>query len=236
MSETLAVPLQQVGRHSTPAPRPVSIDHRADAAFPVDGDDASDTDRLMQRVSCGDVGAFEEVVGRCWQRTFVFAQYLTHDSDVANDVAQETFARLWERRRKWDPSGSVQSWLFRTARNYIISEVRKEQVREKWVRRSSHEVVDRPPTPLEEVEVRDTLDEIGLAIAALTPRRREAFILFHVQGLSYRESAEVMSVRPQTVANYLQAALEDLRQALGHVWPLNDRSAASAGTIPDPPE
>ena len=57
------------------------------------------------------------------------------------------------------------------------------------------------------------------AIDALAPRRREAFTLFHLQNLSYREIAEIMEVQPQSVANHLQAALADLRVALGPVFP-----------------
>ncbi|HWV57975.1 MAG TPA: sigma-70 region 4 domain-containing protein, partial [Longimicrobiales bacterium] len=65
--------------------------------------------------------------------------------------------------------------------------------------------------------------ELRVAILAaaerLSPRRREAFTLVHIHGLSNREVAEIMDVRPQTVANYLQAAIADLRVALKPFFP-----------------
>jgi len=76
------------------------------------------------------------------------------------------------------------------------------------------------PSPLDDTEIREVRDAISRAIQALSPRRREAFILFHVRDLSCKEVAHIMDVRPQTVANYLQAALADLRKSLGQHFPV----------------
>ena len=201
-------------------------------------DEPSDIEvmRLMARVQRGDVHAFEEIVQRFWNRTFVFARYLTKDADEAFDVTQESFARLWERHADWRPSGSVRTWLLRTAQNCVISEYRRQKVRERWVQGRMAEEVQRPLSPLEETESRATMDEIHRAVTALSPRRREAFVLFHLQGLSYREAAEVMSVRPQTIANYLQAALDDLRVALGHISPFSGSKHAPEESTEREPE
>jgi len=175
--------------------------------------------RLVERVRDGDVQAFEDIVHRYWNGTFTFARYLSQDSDLADDVTQESFAKLWERRAELRPTGSVRSLLLRTVRNLVIDEHRKKKVREIWARERQRDQ-SRPATPLQEAETNDLLDQVDRAIMALSPRRRDAFILFHMQGLSYREAAEIMSVRPQTIANYVHAAIEELRVSLAKVWPL----------------
>lgn len=179
----------------------------------------SEATELMQRVGQGDVRAFERLVDRFWEPTVIYARHLTGDPEQAFDVAQEAFTRLWERRTRWVVSGSVRVWLLRTSRNLIISDQRKWKVRKLWATRGGETGARRPSTPLEDTETRELRAAIDRNVRALSPRRREAFTLFHLQGLSYQEVAEIMEVRPQTVANYLQAALADLRVSLAGFFP-----------------
>jgi RNA polymerase sigma-70 factor, ECF subfamily len=180
---------------------------------------SSDETELMARVRDGDRDAFEAVVDRYWSHILVYARSMTRDGDAAMDITQEAFLRLWQRREQWVQTGSVRIWLLRTVRNLTISEQRKWKVRNLWATRASAEGVTLPRTPLQDAETRELRQAINEAVEKLSPRRREAFTLFHLQGLSYREIAEIMEVREQTVANYLQAALADLRESLASFFP-----------------
>jgi RNA polymerase sigma-70 factor, ECF subfamily len=169
---------------------------------------------LMMQVRSGSAHAFEAIVARYWESTVRYAVHLAGDPDQARDVVQEAFTRLWQRRQDWESRGSVQVWLLRTTRNRIVGEVRRQSVRSRWAAGAGQEGLVCPPTPLQEMERTELREAIRLAIRQLSPRRREVFTLFQVQGLSYREIAEIMDIRPQTVANYLQAAVAELRLAL----------------------
>jgi RNA polymerase sigma-70 factor, ECF subfamily len=173
-----------------------------------------DEHAVMERVRDGDVTAFEFLVQHFWRELILYALSLTQDSDRAEDISQHAFARLWSSRRDWTRRGSVRVWLFRTARNEFVSRHRKRKVREAWASRPEARRPQPDPTPLVEAQRSELRTAIRRAVADLSPRRREAFTLVHIQGLSYREAAEVMAVRQQTVANYLQAAVADLRSAL----------------------
>jgi RNA polymerase sigma-70 factor (ECF subfamily) len=190
----------------------------------------------MCRVRDGDVAAFEEVVDKYWSRTLIYARHLCGDSDRAYDVAQETFSRLWATRESWTPTGSVRVWLLRTARNLVLGDQRKLKIRMKLASLVEQEY--RPVrTPLEETENLELRSAIARAIRKLPERRREAFTLFHVQGLSYREISGIMGVRPQTVMNYVQAGIADLRVMLAQHFPRGaDRSRSvelTASAAPD---
>jgi RNA polymerase sigma-70 factor, ECF subfamily len=175
--------------------------------------DELDAVELMERVRDGDVRAFEQLVERYWSRTLVYVRHLSRDADWAYEVTQEAFSRLWERRREWKAPGSVRVWLLRTARNIVISDQRKWQVRARRALEVAQEY--RPVrTPLEDAERMELRSAIQCALRKLSPRRREVFTLFHLHGLSYREISAIMGLRPQTAANYLQAALADLRKLL----------------------
>lgn len=174
---------------------------------------------LMRRVKTGDVHAFEAIVERYWGGAVAYAESLCADPDQAYDSAQEAFTRLWARRESWAITGSVRIWLLRTIRNLIISDQRKWKVRKLWSLRMATEKAVGPRTPLEITEQWELQYAIKLAVGNLPPRRREAFVLFHIHDLSYQEVATLMGVRPQTATNYVQAALIDLRTSLGKFLP-----------------
>lgn len=169
---------------------------------------------LMRRVKAGDHEAFGTVLGMYWHPLVLYAEALLGCLDSAYDAVQEAFVRLWEGRRKWQTSGSVRVWLFRTVRNVCISQQRKRSVRARWAAGVGGVSEPQPSTPLEETENAELRAAIENALGALPSRRREAFTLFYLRDLSYREVADVMGIREQTVANYLQAALAELRRAL----------------------
>src|SRR5690606_33799622 len=101
----------------------------------------------------------------------------------------------------------------------VISDRRKWKVRMAWALRAKGEAVPYSPSPLQEVEKAEIRTAIARSVAELSPRRREAFTLVHLQGLTYVEVAEIMEVSPRTVANHLMAALADLRASLAADFP-----------------
>jgi RNA polymerase sigma-70 factor, ECF subfamily len=173
----------------------------------------------MIQVRAGSAAAFEVIAERYWLSTARYAHHMVGDQDQAADIAQEAFVRLWQRRGEWEPAGSVRVWLFRTARNLAASDGRRKVVRMRWAEGGGREDAPRPDTPMQELERAELRAAIEGAVRSLPARRSEVFTLFHIENLSYREIAAIMEIRPQTVANYLQAALADLRRLLApHVF------------------
>jgi RNA polymerase sigma-70 factor, ECF subfamily len=176
--------------------------------------DAEVDRRLMARARWSDEDAFGKLVDLHWERTLRYAWHMTADRDRAYDIAQEVFARLWASRRDWEPTGSLPGWLLRTARNLVLSERRKRDVRARWRLLARGEAESSPRTPLQNAENGELRGAIAQAVEALSPRRREVFVLFHVQHLSYREIGEILDLSTRTIANHLRAAVGDLRTAL----------------------
>jgi RNA polymerase sigma-70 factor, ECF subfamily len=175
--------------------------------------------QLMARVSQGDVASFDVIVSRYWKPTFIYALHLAGDREKAADVAQEAFTRLWERRDSWRASGSVGGWLFRTARNLVISDRRKWRLHMRWSTSTTREEARRPRTPLQDTEATEVRVALQEAIETLPPRRREVFVLFHLQDLSHREIGEILGIRPQTVANHLHDAALEMRGLMKRFLP-----------------
>lgn len=211
--------LEPVARRPLAVAVPRSISLRVGGPHPPEHDGGgSDEAELMQRVRSGDSAAFERILHLHWRRVVLYARYLVRNRESAVDYAQEAFARLWRKKDEWEPTGSVRVWLLRTIRNLVISEQRRRDVRRRWALRADREEAYQF-TPLQDVERAELRAAMRHAIEQRSPRRREVFVLFHLQNLSYREIAALLNIRPQTVGNYLQAAVAQLRVALAAFHP-----------------
>lgn len=177
---------------------------------PNDGPEADDA--LIERLRAGDVGALDALLGGHWRGVVLFATAGLGDAEAAEDVAQETFIRLWRARRELSAE-RVRPFLYRVARNLVTDELRRRAVRARWAQRAPHEA-ELEPSPDQLLAERDRNAAVADAIHRLPPRRREALVLAFMNGLSYREVADAMGVSVSTVKNQISAALADLRLAL----------------------
>lgn len=176
-----------------------------------DLDGCSDQE-LMEAIVGDGSRALGVLLSRHWKPLVSFVFGFVGRRDVAEDVVQETFVRVWQRRGRWQATGSVRSFLYRIARNLALNENRASQTRARGGISLTTDRTDRDPAQL--LEEHDLRDAVEAAISALPERRREIFVLSRYHGLSYREIAETLDISPQTVANQLSAALATLRESL----------------------
>lgn len=172
-----------------------------------------DHGEVARRIRLGDVPAFDDFLKRNWKPLVGFLIPILGSVEDAQDVAQECFVRLWEQRSALRPDGSVRAYVYQIGRNLAINEVRSRALHRTLNERQSRNrtPVRTPGNELDSAELREVVEG---AIKALPERRREAFVLAHLQNLPHREIAEIMGISSQTVANQISAALADLREAL----------------------
>ena len=168
---------------------------------------------LFARLRADDTEALDLALKRHWVLVVDYIKRLTTSVDSAEDIAQRTFLQLWDRRAHWHAEGSVRALLCRVARNYAISEHRRQSADDRSA--AAFLELSEPTAPARDVveteQLRSTLDR---EISLLPARRREIVVLRCVHDLSYKEIAEVMNIAPQTVANQLSSALATLRVSL----------------------
>jgi len=172
---------------------------------------------LVLRIRKGDAGGLDVALKKYWTPLVQFVTTLGVDGDAAEDVVQQTFVRLWERREQLRLAGSLRGFLYRVARNLCFDKLRRSKARERAAERAKS--VSAIPSPYEQVAEGELTAIIEKAIDALPERGREVFRLVRYQGLSHREVAETLDLAPQTVANHLGMALADLRVLLAPYLP-----------------
>jgi RNA polymerase sigma-70 factor (ECF subfamily) len=160
-----------------------------------------------QRPDAGET--YERLFQLHWGPLVRYARGIVRSADGAEDIVQEAFLGLWQRREAIDPE-RVKAFLYRAVRNRSFNERRWSRVRDLWRDRQAGVATFAPPGDEEEAADRRVMD----AVATLPRRRREVFELARYHDMSYEQIADTLSISPQTVANHMSAALRDLRRAL----------------------
>lgn len=166
---------------------------------------------LARRLVGGDVEAFDEIYRLYFHPVFNNAVRITRDSAVAEDILQEVFITLWEKRATIDPEKSLGGWLFTLCYHRSINML-KQRLRESLLK-------NQLPTEAESEDevkfgVRWTILEN--ALSHLSPQRRRVFELCKLQGKSYEEAAAELHISKYTVKEYLSAALVSIREYSRH--------------------
>jgi RNA polymerase sigma-70 factor (ECF subfamily) len=169
---------------------------------------------LIRAAAAGDLGAFERLVRTYQEPVWRFLRRLLGDAGVAEDVAQETFLRVFRRLPTFSFEAKFSTWVFQIARNAGVDELRSRRRR---IRLAS---LAPPPTPA--VGMPETRAEIDAALASLPVDLREAVLLIEVLGLRYHEVARVLGVPEGTVKSRVFSARSRL-----HRWSTADEERAS---------
>jgi RNA polymerase sigma-70 factor, ECF subfamily len=179
---------------------------------------ARDEDRIaverdeIAAIAAGDSAAFERLVDREAPRLLRFAQGLLGGLDEAEDVVQDTLIRLWENAGRWTPDARIGTWLYRVCYNRAIDRLRR---RRNFVEDSVLEAVPDQTDAADVAIVRsETTLSVREAIERLPARQRTAVLLFHIQGHTQRDAAEVMSVSEAAFESMLSRARRQLRRWL----------------------
>lgn len=162
----------------------------------------------------GDSRAFGHFFDQYSQRLFFFALgYLKSEKD-AEEVVQETFMKIWERRSFVNPELSFQAYLFKIAFNFIQKKLALS-FRESELK---HEVLsfltDENNQVVATANYHDLLQHVHFLMGQLPPRQREVVELRVKEGFSVGEIAEKLGLAGKTIEAHLTAALKFLRQQL----------------------
>lgn len=195
---------------------PPSAPSTEDSTAPPDAsgpaDEGSSIDALRVRLGEGDEAAFERIFRKLSEPVFRFVCGMIQDEALAQDITQDTFAKLWSIRDRMGAVDSLRAYVFQIARNRVYN-----HQRDKKVRRDNQEHIrdthpdSSPPSPdklLDADMLRSMLDKW---IGELPARQREALALRRQNDLTHDEIADVMDISPNTVNNHIARAMKNLR-------------------------
>jgi RNA polymerase sigma-70 factor (ECF subfamily) len=178
-------------------------------------------EELVALARGGDTRAFEKLAERHQQRAYHVAFSFSRDREEARDLSQEAFLKAFMNLKHFDGRSRFYTWFFRILVNLCLDHKRRKSRRanEEFNESVEHQLDPTHPCvmlmgPDGAAMASQLSHKVGIALEALPPNQRTAFILKNHQGLSIKEIAEVMETAEGTVKVHLHRAVKALRQNL----------------------
>lgn len=180
-----------------------------------------DEQDLIRRSAEGDLDAFERLVELKRERVFWIACHIVGDRELARDVTQEVFLRLYRVIRRFRSGGRFDAWLRRIATNLSIDLLRRERPhRETAALEDLRERAGGRESPAGDTVRRRDIRRIFVTLSSLlTRKQRLAFVLREIEGLSTGEVAGILKTRESTVRNHVLQARRILQEELRRRYP-----------------
>jgi len=166
---------------------------------------------IVRRVLEGDPDAFGVLLSRYRDRMARFAVHMLGDRDEAEDALQEAFIRAYRSLRRCADPDRFDAWLFRIVVNRCRTAAARRARRARLVAGDAPAVGRAAAAPADPDGWRE---EIERALARLAPEQREAFLLKHVEELSYEEMARITGAGESALKMRVKRACERLRGLL----------------------
>lgn len=164
----------------------------------------------------GDTAAFTTLYDLLWEELFCYTARLMQDKDIAADIVQEIFTKLWENKEQIQNIEQIKSYLYKTSRNSALNHIREQNIREKHLTALSNILeIDGVENTMQDILGTDMKNHILRSIESLPARMREIFYLKVFEQMSVKEIAERLNLSEQTVRNQVNMATQKLK----HVFP-----------------
>lgn len=167
---------------------------------------------LMDAVGRGDVRAYARLVERHLSTVYRLCYRLTGDRHDAEDLTQESFARLWQSAPGWRSlGGGLPAWLQRVARNLCFDRLRGPR---DIPTPDLPEIVDQAPSALRQIQAWQLRDRLEACLHRLSPSHRSALVLSYYEGHSNALAAQIMDMNLKAFESLVLRARKRMSQEL----------------------
>ncbi|MBX2942712.1 MAG: sigma-70 family RNA polymerase sigma factor [Cyclobacteriaceae bacterium] len=169
---------------------------------------------LLQQLRDGDQLAFSKLYQIHAKTIYRRLQRMVNDTEQADELLQELFIKVWEKRNQITINESFGGYLhaiaYRMSIDYFRSLELKERVHKEVFTYVDYEV----NSTVEQIDFKETQELIDKAVSDLPEQRRKAFTLCKLEGKSYEEAAQIMNLSPHTIHNHIVKAVKSVKAHL----------------------
>ena len=163
---------------------------------------------LLLHIAEGNEKAFSALYYKYHHRLGIYLYQLTSSRAFAEEILQDVFCKVWDKRSQLPEIENFQLWLFTVSKNHALNCLRK-MVRERLERKGwEKDQLDLPS--LDQVTAEDRLQLIDKAISQLPPQQKKVFLLSRYKRLKYAEIAQELDQSKETIKSSLQIATSSI--------------------------
>jgi len=166
---------------------------------------------LLDGLKQNDVSAFNTIYLHYSKPLYIYLLHKLKDPELCNDVLQDIFVAVWEKRDELIIAISIKAYLYQAARFKIIDIYRRDIKYQKYLAELAGYIILDPSAITDRIDNRKKLEEIENAVNSLPEKMKEIFILSRFEHQSNRDIASKKNLSQQTVKNQISKALRILR-------------------------
>lgn len=173
-------------------------------------------EELLLSLKKGDPKAFATIYQQYYKQLIIFASTKVDNLQEAEDIVQEIFTSLWQRRKELSINISLRHYLYRAVHLQYAYKCRRNEVARRFLSHTYYTASESAvPRNLENKELGQQIRDAARYVSA--PACRKVFELLYLQELSHKEIAQDMNIRLQVVKNQVSRALKVIRTRLREV-------------------
>ncbi|MBC7886648.1 MAG: sigma-70 family RNA polymerase sigma factor [Ferruginibacter sp.] len=165
---------------------------------------------LTRRLQNDDIAAFNALYWKYHSAIYFNVLKLIRDAVIAEDIVQEVFLTLWEKRHNLDAGQDISGWLFVVSHNKSINHL-KHSLKESLAQTKIYQAV-KDTTDTREELTNARVNILDKAIEQLSPQKRRVFELCKLERKTYDEAAEELQLSKHTVKEYLSGAVISIKE------------------------
>jgi len=169
---------------------------------------------LLLQVAEGNEKAFRQLFEKYSDNIYGVAYNYTKSAEVAEEVTQDVFVKLWLKRKNLETVQSLESYLFIIARNHIFDLFNKRKRDQNFLDTLMENLQENNATPEDVLLLKESQELIAEAVATLSQQQQIVYDLRRNQGLSLEDVAAKMGISRNTARNHLNRALQNIRYFL----------------------
>lgn len=168
----------------------------------------NDLETILNDVRSGNPQALRRLYDACGQSVYSLANAITQNPQMAEDITQDVFLKVWNQIDQYDAGTNFRAWLARITRNHAIDRIRREK--QQGISMPSWEIELQDDSS--EAPAQDEVYWIRKAIHQLTTEQRQAIELAYLQGFTHEQIADRLNIPLGTIKTRIRDGLKQLRQ------------------------
>lgn len=167
----------------------------------------------IEKMKAGDRESFNQVFRRYYSPMVRFCIRYVADTDIASEIVQDLFVKLWSNREKISFNTSFESYMLTSVRNSALTYINKERSHAEANLRVFSEESDNTD-PSETLQSNNLEESYRKILKDMPEKRRKVFLASRYDGLKYSEIAEKLGISQKTVEAQMSAAIKQLKDGL----------------------
>ncbi len=172
---------------------------------------------LFKGIKKSDEKSFEILFKKYYGYLCLYATKIINDDSAAEEIVQDLFVKIWEKRGQLNIETSIKNYLFRSVKNLCINYIQHNKTKLRYTQKVISEIENNysDDDSFYEIELSQKIKE---SINSLPEKRKEIFRLSRQEGLKYHEIAEKLNVSIKTVETQMSLAIKTLRDKLKNYY------------------